>query len=398
MDRRKFIKTMGLLSLYVPFSKVNAQLTNRVVVVGAGIVGTCIAYELSNLGIKTVLIDKNIPGSGTSGASFNWINATYPKKPYSYNYLAQLSLNSFKDIEIDLNYPIDWYGSLEWTNSIADQNKILYEVKNLMKYPTFSKHKIINHIEANKLEPKFINFNNNNHIVYSEDDGYLNTKEFIKVLIDKIKFNGSKVIEECSYHKINYINNKISSVSTSKGEIVTDQIVFACGIDTNKIFNKKLIKSPEPGIIIKSKPYKKIINRIIYGPGIHLYQQRDGKIIIGEQGILDIDDKNKLKNYPKHFISKSMEEKYINKIIKTGKLFLKEIDSIPIDEVKIGWRPIPLDEKPIVGRLPHNENIYIATMHSGITLGPIIGKYVAKEISQNTEIPLLNEFRPSRLI
>ena len=93
MDRRKFIKTMGLLSLYVPFSKVNAQLTNRVVVVGAGIVGTCIAYELSNLGIKTVLIDKNIPGSGTSGASFNWINATYPKKPYSYNYLAQLSLN-----------------------------------------------------------------------------------------------------------------------------------------------------------------------------------------------------------------------------------------------------------------------------------------------------------------
>ena len=267
-----------------------------------------------------------------------------------------------------------------------------------MKYPTFSKHKIINHIEANKLEPKFINFNNNNHIVYSEDDGYLNTKEFIKVLIDKIKFNGSKVIEECSYHKINYINNKISSVSTSKGEIVTDQIVFACGIDTNKIFNKKLIKSPEPGIIIKSKPYKKIINRIIYGPGIHLYQQRDGKIIIGEQGILDIDDKNKLKNYPKHFISKSMEEKYINKIIKTGKLFLKEIESIPIDEVKIGWRPIPLDEKPIVGRLPHDENIYIATMHSGITLGPIIGKYVAKEISQNTEIQLLNEFRPSRLI
>ena len=65
------------------------------------------------------------------------------------------------------------------------------------------------------------------------------------------------------------------------------------------------------------------------------YQQRDGKIIIGEQGILDIDDKNKLKNYPKYFISKSMEEKYINKIIKTGKLFLKEIESIPIDEVKI---------------------------------------------------------------
>ena len=57
-----------------------------------------------------------------------------------------------------------------------------------------------------------------------------------------------------------------------------------------------------------------------------------------------------------------------------------------------------MDEKPIVGRLPHNENIYIATMHSGITLGPIIGKYVAKEISQNTEIQLLNEFRPSRLI
>ena len=40
--------------------------TCTVVVVGAGIVGVCIAYELSKRGIDTLLIDKDEPGSGCS--------------------------------------------------------------------------------------------------------------------------------------------------------------------------------------------------------------------------------------------------------------------------------------------------------------------------------------------
>ena len=95
-------------------------------------------------------------------------------------------------------------------------------------------------------------------------------------------------------------------------------------------------------------------------------------------------------------VSKSVELKYINKIRNIGKKFFNQINQLEFEEIKIGWRPIPLDEKPILGRLNYNTNIYLASMHSGISLAPIVGKYIAKELVEKTKIPLLNNFRPER--
>ena len=90
MDRRTFTKLIALLSLQSSRS-LGAILKNpKIVVIGAGIIGTLIAYELVKKGAKVILIDKAFPASGASGHSFSWINATYPKKPYNYNLLSQL--------------------------------------------------------------------------------------------------------------------------------------------------------------------------------------------------------------------------------------------------------------------------------------------------------------------
>ena len=80
MNRRDFLKVLGLFALSP--KKIYAQKlkTNEAVIIGAGIIGCSIAYELSKRGIKVTLIDKNAPGKACSGSSFSWINATYPKK------------------------------------------------------------------------------------------------------------------------------------------------------------------------------------------------------------------------------------------------------------------------------------------------------------------------------
>ena len=264
-----------------------------------------------------------------------------------------------------------------------------------MNYPTYTKHEIINSEQANILEPS-INFNNNKNIVYSKDDGTINTRELINLLIKSIKINGGKVITECEYKKLNFQKTNISSVSTSLGNIDTNKVVFACGIDTNSLLSKNYLIKPTPGVIIKSKPYKKIINKIIVGPGIHFYQQSNGQIIIGEQGSISITDAKSLKNRLERFSSRSIEMNYLNKIRSMGGEFFKDIFDLEIDEVSIGWRPIPIDGKPIIGRLDHNPNIYLATMHSGISLGPLVGSLVARELVQDIEIPVLENFRPSR--
>ena len=49
----------------------------------------------------------------------------------------------------------------------------------------------------------------------------------------------------------------------------------------------------------------------------------------------------------------------------------------------------PLDGLPIIGFINSNQDSYVASMHSGISLGPIVGKIVAQEITENINNNLL---------
>ena len=112
MDRRTFTKLIGLLALPSKKSLGEVLRNPKIVVVGAGIIGTMIAYELVKKGAKVILIDKEIPASGASGNSFSWINATYPKKPFSYNVLSQMGIEAYKNLETEFNFDIKWSLSL----------------------------------------------------------------------------------------------------------------------------------------------------------------------------------------------------------------------------------------------------------------------------------------------
>jgi len=54
-----------------------------------------------------------------------------------------------------------------------------------------------------------------------------------------------------------------------------------------------------------------------------------------------------------------------------------------------GLRVMPEDDFPILGMVPGIENLYIAVMHSGITLSPLVGTLMTELIrSGETSIPI----------
>ena len=66
------------------------------------------------------------------------------------------------------------------------------------------------------------------------------------------------------------------------------------------------------------------------------------------------------------------------------------------DHLTLGYRPMPQDRLPIVGFSPGNSNVYIAVMHSGVTLAPIMGRYITHEIMHDDMIDELAPYRPDR--
>ena len=379
MNRRDFLKILGLFALSPKKIFAQKSKSKEAIIVGAGIIGSSIAYELSKRGVKVTLIDKNAPGSACSGSSFSWINATYPKKPYSYNLFSQLGINAFQLVQKELSLDIKWNGSLEWSSEIEDQEELIESVKELKSYPKYTPTSIIGYKKAKKLEP-YINFKGNENIIFSKADGAIDPKDAISKMIGAIKKNGGSVLYPCKFEKIIESNNSFSKIKTSMGILKSENIVFCNGIDIDNSFNINFLKKPRPGVIIKTNPKKDLINSVVYGPKIHAHQQSNGQVIIGEQITAPIEEnsKNHLIRINKHF-----------------KNMVKGVSDLNPSEVLIGWRPIPKDDLPIIGRFK-NKSVYVAVMHSGISLAAIVGNLVSQEIVDEVDSLLLKDFRPSR--
>jgi len=64
----------------------------------------------------------------------------------------------------------------------------------------------------------------------------------------------------------------------------------------------------------------------------------------------------------------------------------------------VGRRPIPKDGFPAMGRADGILGLYTAVMHSGITLAPAIGRFVADEVLTGQRDSLLEPYGLGRLL
>jgi len=76
--------------------------------------------------------------------------------------------------------------------------------------------------------------------------------------------------------------------------------------------------------------------------------------------------------------------------------FIPKLADAEVQDVMIGWRPLPLDGLPVLGANPAVPAHYLAVMHSGVTLAPVIGQLVANEILSGQVDPRLSPYRPMR--
>jgi glycine/D-amino acid oxidase-like deaminating enzyme len=67
-----------------------------------------------------------------------------------------------------------------------------------------------------------------------------------------------------------------------------------------------------------------------------------------------------------------------------------------LDLFPVGHRPTPADGFPVIGRPRATEGLYVAVMHSGITLAPLVGLLAAGEIAAGRRDPMLAPYDPDR--
>lgn len=82
--------------------------------------------------------------------------------------------------------------------------------------------------------------------------------------------------------------------------------------------------------------------------------------------------------------------------IKDAAELVPEVAQAEVQQVTAGVMPYPADAHPIIGFAKQCPNLYIAVMHSGATLAPLIGKLVAEEITTGQDLDVLTPYRLER--
>jgi len=396
MNRRDVLKFLAAISTLNLSTAVRAQSDMKVVVVGAGIVGASIAYFLSRAGVQVEIIDRVGPASHASRATFAWINATWAKQPRTYHAFNQNSMNSWKTLETELEIPILWEGSLEW---FADSERTALLGSQIEEQLLWGEDASMLRIEQlRNLEPNVVF--GEQEVAYSENDGAVDPVLAVNMLLDGAKARGASERFPCELQQIVRTENSLF-LNTSTGAIQADAVVLATGADPDAMEEFAGMTIPQrstPGVIAVTNPMPQLISRVIAAPGVHLHQMQDGRFVIGEQaGPPDTEAHNaRLVDQPVEFPTEALAFEHGNRLLQAAAAVVPEISNARLEWVEIGWRPLPLDGHPVIGRSTENPGVYMAVMHSGVTLAPLVGQLATLELVQDRELPELRNYRPDR--
>lgn len=371
----------------------------RIAVIGAGIVGASIAYYLTKAGAQVTVLDRHDIATRASRGTFAWLNATWAKQPRHYHRLNQLGLAAWQELEQELGIPIKWGGSLEWFPSAECQELLERQIAEQTEWGEPAR--MIGDEELASLEPA-VRFDGVELAAFSPNDGALDPVLATRMLLAKAQELGATVATNCPVTGARRVDADTSTVlETAKGEVAVDAYVLATGADAEAVKALARIEVPQrstPGVIVVTKPMPPLLNRILVAPGVHVHQRLDGRIVLGEQDGAPETEAHaaRLADRPNRFPSRELAAQHAGRIQTVANRYLPGMAEAEIEDVFIGWRPLPLDGHPVMGFSSGEPNAYVAIAHSGVTLAPILGRLAAQEIMEGVRMEMLSPYRPDR--
>jgi glycine/D-amino acid oxidase-like deaminating enzyme len=143
------------------------------------------------------------------------------------------------------------------------------------------------------------------------------------------------------------------------------------------------------GLLGYTNPLRARLDRVLTTPRLNARPNGDGRLII--QG-LDLDvDADPAAPPP-------VDGDHARELCARLPTVLDGTDGAHLESLRVGQRAMPADGRTVAGFLGDRARVYTIATHSGVTLGPLLGRLAAREVLTGTPADVLADFRPQRLI
>ena len=350
--------------------------TANVVIIGAGVVGNSIAFNLAREGVKDVVVlEKDYLTSGASGRCGAGIRQQWGTEMNCR--LAKASMNTFENINEVLNVKRDielkqgGYLLLAYSEKEINQFRKNIKLQNNLGIPS----REISLEEVKDLVP-YINLAGIKGAAYCPTDGHANPFQTTVAFAEAAEKLGVEINTYTKALDIKKQDDKIKGVLTNKGFIKTDTVVNAAGgfaKEIGEMVGIDIPVKPERHEIMVTEKINNILKPMVMSFSYDIYcQQTPGGSFIMGYGPED----------PPESHNRKSSWDFMEKMAYKTTQLLPKLKNLRVIRQWAGSYTMTPDNQPIIDSSDKVSGFYMAVGFSGhgFMMSPMTGQIIAEKI------------------
>ncbi len=337
----------------------SSAVSSELIVVGAGIVGASVAYHAARAGASVILVDGGQPGGGVTADSFAWIGASGVRTGPAAG-LRSTTTAEYHRLCVELpGLPVTWSGSLSWTREGSAPDAGPGQT-------------IVDAAIAATLEPTLRQ--PPGWAVWAPGDGAIDSVGVTERLVAGARAHGARVELDTPVTAVRRdAAGRIAGVDTTAGTLSGASVVLAAGVATAELsapLGVRVPVEPSPSPLFRFSAPSGLVRSVINTEDFDLRQVAPDRLIAAA----DSPDRT----------------------LAAVRSTFQGTENVELFDTRIGVRPMPADGEPIIGPVADVPGLYVAVMHSAVTLAAAVGRLVARELVEGTVESALSGCRPDR--
>jgi len=366
-----------------------------VAIVGGGIIGCAIAYNLRKLGVDVTVLDQGKIGAEASSAAAGLLaplGSLSGPGPFADLLLASFALFPSLVPELEavsgIRTEYERTGALRVVRNprhIANLRKRMQEWQ-----PLGLEMHWLSGDEARQHE--LLLSSDVCAALYAPEESQISAPQLTQAFAQAAIHRGAKLYSHREITGVQYHNNRVTGIQTAHGETITcSHLVIAAGswaARCGEWLNIPLPVSPQRGQILSLRqpsPPLSPLHSIVFGEAAYLAPKSGNTIIVGAT-------KDEV-GFDKHMTAGGLSW-----LLSTAIRLTPTLESCAIDRLWTGLRPKTPDQHPILGAAPHWENVTLAVGHGsvGIMLSAITGQTIAELVTTGRTPEIVRGFGMER--
>jgi glycine/D-amino acid oxidase-like deaminating enzyme len=251
---------------------------------------------------------------------------------------------------------------------------------------------LVTRAELHALEPDLAAPDDVEEIAYYPSEGYVDVAVLIGLLLRAARECGATIRVGCRVTSLDATGGHVAGVVTAEGVLGADMVVSCTGRWTDELAQRAGVRvplAPTAGLLVLTAPVPTRVRSIVHTEEIAMRPDGGGRLML-HAAALDACVEPNLEGDARRSIAAES--------VRRASCVLPALKGVPYEAVRLGVRAMPVDGVPIVGPYPGLASLYVVCSHSGVTLGPLLGRIVADEIVRSKVDQRIMPFRPERLL